>query len=127
MTRSPAFALPPDVEEAVALLETSEDRAAGDEAFWRVQRFQNGFGVRLAAPSIAFSVLAMIIALAVGRIGLTNPIAIALIAATGAVIAAFLLLNHRRRKAEREAFTRITAALRRWRALAQASAQKDPA
>jgi uncharacterized membrane protein len=69
----------------------------------------------------------MIIALAVGQIGLTNPIAIALIAATGAVIAAFLLLNHRRRKAEREAFTRITAALRRWRALAQASAQKDPA
>jgi len=119
---------PPAIENALLILENSNDLGAGEDAFWTVQRFQNQFGLKLAAPSIAVSLVIMALALTGSQRGWTDPLMIGAAMAAGLAALGFVYATRRRAKAAHAAHARITAALRRWRAIAVAAAsQKEHA
>ncbi|MFZ4120919.1 MAG: hypothetical protein ACOYKM_04580 [Caulobacterales bacterium] len=116
-----AQTLPPKIEAALALLETSTDLAAGEDAFWTVQRFQNGFGLKLAVPNILLSILFVVLGLAWSERGWTDPTMLVLIIAAALLTVAFFYATRKGAKAAHAANARMSAALRRWRALASTS------
>jgi hypothetical protein len=122
------FDLPAEVSEAITELETSTDLAAGEDAFWTVQRFQNGFGLKLAVPNILLSILFVVLGLAWSERGWTDPTMLVLIITAALLTVAFFYATRKGAKAAHAANARMSAALRRWRNLAAAAvSEKGPA
>ena len=110
-----AQTLPPKIEAALALLETSTDVARGEVAFWTVRRFYNGFGYEFALQFTALNLVSVLLSIV-----FRNPAGGPWVWAA-ALPACFILANRKRATAILGARVRMVKGLRRWRALASTS------